>query len=141
MKYYALILFALSIIFSACSKKENAKLEAFSPEAFAYNMGDSSEVDATTRVKGFVQQQENGLYKAELSYEVDIVTPSKDTVKSLVSRVVDRSKKEKMSDTSLEAQFDLGSNYKDGKYILIYRIKDMKSGESTTSTASFDLGN
>ncbi len=141
MKYYALILFALSIIFSACSKKENAKLEAFSPEAFAYNMGDSSEVDATTRVKGFVQQQENGLYKAELSFEVDIVTPSKDTVKSLVSRVVDRSKKEKMSDTSLEAQFDLGSNYKDGKYILIYRIKDMKSGESTTSTASFDLGN
>lgn len=141
MKYYALILFAFSIIFSACSKKEDAKLEAFSPEAFAYNMGDSSEVDATTRVKGFVQQQENGLFKAELSYDVDIVTPSKDTVKSLVRRVVDRSKKEKMSDTPLEAQFDLGSNYKNGKYTLIYRIKDMKSGNLTTSTASFDLEN
>lgn len=141
MKYYALILFALPFLFSACSKKEEAKLEAFSPEAFAYNMGDSSEVDATTRIKGFVQQQENGLYKAELLYEIDIVTPSKDTVKSLLSRVVDRSKKEKMSDTSLEAQFDLDSKYKNGKYTLIYRIKDMKSGKSTTSTASFDLGN
>lgn len=141
MKYYILILFTLSFVFSACSKKEEIKLEAFSPEAFAYNMGDSSEVDATTRVKGFVQQEENGLYKAEISYEVDIVTPSKDTVKSLLSRVVDRSKKERMSDTSLEAQFDLGSNYKNGKYILIYRIKDVKSGKTTTSIASFDLGN
>ena len=141
MKYYILISFALLFVFSSCSKKEAGKLEAFSPEAFAYNMGDSSEVDATTRVKGFVQQQENGLYKAELSYEVDIVTPSMDTVKSLLSRVVDRSKKERMSDTSLEAQFDLGSNYKNGKYILIYRIKDVKSGKTTTSIASFDLGN
>ncbi len=141
MKYYILILFTLSFVFSACSKKEEIKLEAFSPEAFAYNMGDSSEVDATTRVKGFVQQEENGLYKAEISYEVDIVTPSKDTVKSLLSRVVDRSKKEKMSDTSLEAQFDLGSNYKNGKYTLIYRIKDMKSGNATTSITNFDLGN
>ncbi len=140
MKYAALFLFFLALLFSACSKKNEAKLEAFSPEAFAYNMGDSSEVDATTRVKGFVQIQENGMYKAALSYQVDIVTPAKDTVKSLMTRVVDRSSKEKMSDTPLEAQFDLDSTYKNGNYTLIYRIKDVNSGQTAVSKAAFNVG-
>jgi ABC-type uncharacterized transport system auxiliary subunit len=141
MKYAVMFLLAFAFVFSACSKKTETKLEAFSPEAFAYNMGDSSEVDATTRVKGFEQQQENGLYKATIAYEIDLVTPAKDTIKSLLSRVVDRSKKEKMTDTPLEAQFDLDSTYKNGNYNLIYRIKDVNSGQTATSTASFDLGN
>jgi len=140
MKYAVLFLFSFALLFSACSKKKESKLEAFSPEAFAYNMGDSSEVDATTRVKGFVQNQENGLYKATLAYNVDIVTPAKDTVKSVLVRVVDKSAKEKMSDAPLEAQFDLDSTYKNGNYILIYRIKDVNSGQTAVSTATFDLG-
>ncbi|MHB1687005.1 MAG: hypothetical protein ACYCVH_06510 [Ignavibacteriaceae bacterium] len=140
MKYAILFSLAFAFVFSACSKKEEIKLEAFSPEAFAYNMGDSSEVDATTRVKGFVQRQENGLYKATIAYDIDLVTPAKDTVKSLLSRVVDRSKNERMSDTPLEAQFNLDSTYKKGNYTLIYRIKDVNSGQTAISTAAFDLG-
>ncbi len=140
MKLALLILSALMFIFYSCSKKEEVKLTAFSSEAFAYNMGDSSEVDATTRVKGFQQDEKNGSYYATLSYDVDLITPKGDTVKSIISRVEDKIHKEKMTDTQLEAQFDIDSTYKNGKYKILFRIKDALSGKTTTSESNFSLG-
>jgi hypothetical protein len=138
-----LVLFSIAlVIFMGCSKKaEVANLTAFSTEAFAYGMGDSSEVDATTRVKGFQQDQKNNMYYSTLSYDIDLISPKGDTVKSIVTRVVDKSSKEKLSDTQLDAQFNVGPSFIKGKYILIFRIKDAVSGAATISTASFDLGN
>ena len=141
MKIAAGFLLVMMIFFSACSKKqEDVKLTAFSTEAFAYGMGDSSEVDGTTRVKGFQQDEKNGFYSATLAYDIDLVTPKGDTVKSISSRVVDKTQKEKMSDTQLDAQFDLGPAYKNGKYKLIYRITDKLSGRTAVASADFDLG-
>ncbi len=141
MKYAAGVLIIFMILFSACSKKQDdVKLTAFSTEAFAYGMGDSSEVDGTTQVKGFQQDQKNGFYTATLSYDIDLVTPKGDTLKSISSRVVDKKQKERMSDTQLDAQFDLGPSYKKGKYKLIYRITDKLSGKTTSTVADFDLG-
>ncbi len=140
MKFSVFILSALMLIFYSCSKKEEAKLTAFSTEAFAYNMGDSSEVDATTQVKGFQQEKKNGSYYATLSYDVDLITPKGDTVKSIVSKVVDKIHKEEMMDAQLDAQFDIDSTYKNGKYKVLFRIKDALSGKVATSTANFNLG-
>lgn len=140
MKRLLVLMSAVLIIFAGCSKKADVKLTAFSTEAFAYGMGDSSEVDATTRVKGFQQDQKGGLYFSTLSYDIDIVTSKGDTVKSIVSRVVDKSSKEKLSDTQLDTQFDVGPNFVKGKYVLIFRIKDALSGAATFTTANFDLG-
>ncbi len=141
MKSAALLLSVMMIVFSACTKKQDdTKLTAFSTEAFAYGMDDSSEVDGTTRVKGFRQEQKNNLYTATLAYDIDLVTPKGDTVKSLITRVVDKSQKEKMSDTQLDAQFNLDSAYAKGKYKIIYRIKDVLSNQTTTASADFDLG-
>ena len=141
MKYIAGVLLAITIFLSACSKKQDdVKLTAYSTEAFAYGMGDSSEVDGTTQVKGFQQDQKNGFYSATLFYDIDLVTPKGDTVKSITSRIVDKRQKEKMSDTQLDAQFDLGSVYKKGNYKLIYRITDKLSGKTATASADFDLG-
>jgi hypothetical protein len=141
MKALLILFSAVLIIFTGCSKKEEEKLTAFSTEAFAYGMSDSSEVDATTHVKGFHQDQRNSLYFSTLSYNVDIVTPKGDTVKSVVSRVADKSSKEKLQDTQLDIQFNLGSGFTKGKYKLIFRIKDVLSGTTTSSSANFDLGN
>jgi uncharacterized lipoprotein NlpE involved in copper resistance len=142
MKKVLVLLSAALLILIGCSKKEKeVKLTAFSTEAFAYGMGDSSEVDATTRVKGFQQDQKNNLYSSTLSYDIDIVTPKGDTVKSLVSRVVDKSSKEKLSDTQLDTQFIVGSKFSKGKYKLVFRIKDASSGAITSTTANFELGN
>jgi ribosomal protein L31 len=141
MKYTLLILSALMFLFYSCSKKEDVKLTAFSSEAFAYNMGDSSEVDATTRVKGFKQEEKKDGYYATLAYDVDLITPKGDTVKSIISKVVDKIHKEKMTDTQLEAQFDIDSTYKNGNYKVLFRIKDALSGKTTTSVSNFSLGN
>jgi len=140
MKYLTIFMIAALIIFAGCSKKQDIKLTAFSTEAFAYGMGDSSEVDATTRVKGFQQDQKNGMYLATFTYDIDIVTAKGDTIKSIVSRVVDKSSKEKLSDTQLDTQFDVGPSFIKGKYTLIFRIKDALSGAATFTTADFDLG-
>lgn len=140
MKQAVAFIFIAALIFSACSKKETSKLEAFSSEAFAYQMGDSSEVDATTRVKGFVQDEKNGMYYATLGYDIDLVTPKGDTVKSIISKVVDKSNGEKMSEFPLDIQFDLDSTYSAGKYELVIRIKDAKSGNSAVTSAGFTVG-
>jgi len=129
-----------SLLSNIFSKKQELKLTAFSSEAFAYGMGDSSEVDGTTRVKGFQQNQQNGFYMATLAYNIDLVTPSGDTVKSITSRVVDKRQKEKMGDAQLDTQFDLGPAYKKGKYKLIYNITDKLSGKTAVASADFDLG-
>ena len=92
-------------------------------------------------LKGFQQDQKNNLYSSTFSYDIDLVTPKGDTVKSIVSRVVDKSSKEKLSDTQLDTQFNVGPNFIKGKYKLIFRIKDALSGAVTSSTANFDLGN
>ncbi len=140
MKQAAAFIFIAALLFSACSKKENLKLEAFSSEAFAYQMGDSSEVDATTRVKGFAQKEKDGMYSATLSYDIDLVTPKGNTIKSIISKVVDKSQKEKFSEIPIDIQFDLDSTYAKGKYKLIIRIKDASTNETAVSSAGFSVG-
>lgn len=139
MKKLIVILFCTTIFYS-CSKEEPVKIEAFSPEAFAYDIGEGWEVDATTRVKGFVQNEKEGKYRATLAYDVDLVTPKGDTVKSLISKVEDKTDdKERMTDVSLEAQIPLDSTYALGNYKILFRIKDVLSNQTATSTASFKL--
>jgi hypothetical protein len=141
MKFFIVFVSALLIMFTGCSKKtEEVKISSFSTEAFAYGMGDSSEVDATTRVKGFQQDQKNNMYSSTLSYDIDLVTPKGDTIKSIISRVVDKTSKEKLSDTQLDAQFDVGPDFVKGKYKLIFRIKDALSGAAASSSTNFDIG-
>lgn len=140
MKRFALIIFSLFLVVSGCSKKQETKLEAFSPAAFAYEMGDSSEVDATVRVKGFQLNESNGMFTATLGYDIDLVTEKGDTIRSLISKVLDKSEKERFTETPIEIQFDLGPQFAKGKYQLIFRIKDAQSGQTATSSANFNIG-
>ena len=139
MKYLLISSLIFLFVFSSCSKKEETKLEAFSPEAFAYDVGDQFEVNASTRVKGFKQNEENKKFKASLSYDIDIVKPDGDTIKSMITRVEDKINDEKMTDVPLEIQFNLDSTYDLGKYKLIFQIKDVNSEGKASSTANFEL--
>ena len=139
MKYLLLTFILFLFLFNACNKKEEAKLSAYNATAFAYDLGNSWEVDATTRVKGFTQKEENNMFSASLAYDINLVTPKNDTIKSLISKVVDKSDKEKMSDTGLEAQFDLDSTYIDGQYSVIFNVRDVFSGAASSSSAEFKL--
>ncbi len=139
MKFSFIASALIILLVAGCGKKEETKLTAYNSEAFAYDIGGSWEVNATTRIKGFKQEEENGKYKATLSYDLDIVTPQNDTLKSIISKVSDKIENEKMSDTSLEAQFDLDSTYASGEYKIIFNVKDAATGASAVTFAAFKL--
>jgi len=130
--------FCLVLLIGSCAKEEK-KLEVFNAEAFAYDLGDSWEVDASTRVKGFKQTETDNKFKATLSYDIDLVKPAGDTVKSLISRTEDKVNDEEAMDVPVEIQFDLDSTYKDGDYKVIFNIKDAETGQSASASAPFSL--
>jgi hypothetical protein len=140
MKYSFIIFILLVLLFDACSKKKEEKLKVYNTTAFAYDLGDKSwEVDASARVKGFTQTDEGNMYKASLAYEINLVTPKNDTIKSLISKVVDKSEKESMSDTDLEAQFDLDSTYSYGIYKILWNVKDVPTSDTASAITNFTL--
>lgn len=139
MKYFLSIFFIYILFLSGCGKKEETQLEAFNAEAFAYDLGESWEVNSTTRVKGFFQKEENGTFSALLSYDIDLVTATGDTIKSLISRTEDKMKNEKMSDVDLETQFELDSTYIEGNYKVIFNVKDINTQQTARSSAEFVL--
>ncbi len=136
MKKIFLIFFAIILIIS-CSKKE-VKFEAFSPESFAYDLGDGvAEVNASVRVKGFTLTENNKNYSASINFDVDLVKPDSSVVKEIFKDVKTKTESEPINDIGLEAQFDLDSTYIDGDYKLVFNIKDNNSNQ--TLVAKVDL--
>jgi hypothetical protein len=134
-------LILIGFVIHSCSKEGPVKVEAFSSEAFAFDLGDIWEVNASTIVKGFVQEREEDNYLATIAYDIDLITPDADTIKSLISRVEDKIHHERIIDIKLEAQFELDSNYSEGDYTIVFNVKDANSGQSAVTTASFTLIN
>ena len=133
-----LSLILLTLIIFSCSKKEEEKFEAFSPEAFAYDIGDSWEVNATVNVKGFVKKETGEEFSASFDYTVDVVGPdslSKDSIFIDSKDVIEN----ELTDVQLEAQFELDYNSPQGLYKIIFNVKDNNSGKVTTAQADFEL--
>jgi hypothetical protein len=122
----------------SCSKKEEVKFEAFSPEAFAYDIGDSWEINATVNVKGFVKKEVGDELSALLGFSVDIIDPDSVETKDIFIDSKEITSKE-LIDVQLEAQFELDYNSPDGLYKIIFHITDKNSGETITAEAEFEL--
>ncbi len=138
MKKVILVLVALLIVIS-CSKKD-VKFEAFSAEAFAFDLGDgTAEVNATVRVKGFTQTEKDDIYKAAIAYDVDLIKPDSSVSKSVFKFVQNDEGQEPISDIALEAQFSLDSSYTEGTYTLAFNITDKNSENKTEAKVNFDL--
>ena len=135
-----LFLLFLVIIISGCSKKEE-KLELFSAEAFAYSMDNGWELDATCRVKGFEQKEENDKYKAKLSFTVDLQTPDGKLLLDVKEGLIDKTAKERIIDLPVETQVQLDSVYKAGRYLVIFNVKDSFTSKSVSIKKEFDLTN
>jgi hypothetical protein len=134
-----IVFFILGLILTfSCSKKEEVKFEAFSPEAFAYDIGDSWEVNATINVKGFKKIETGEEYSVSLNYKVDLITPDGDTTKNIFSDTKEVQEKE-IDDVQLEAQFELDYSSVKGKYKIIFNITDNNSGKSISSAVEFEL--
>ena len=138
MKKIFFVLVSLLIIIS-CSKKD-VKFEAFSAEAFAFDIGDgTAEVNATVRIKGFTQTEKDDIYKAAVAYDVDLIKPDSSISKSVFKFVQNDEGQEPISDIALEAQFSLDSSYTEGTYTLVFNITDKNSENKTESKVNFDL--
>ncbi|MBK7632067.1 MAG: hypothetical protein IPJ23_15425 [Ignavibacteriales bacterium] len=134
--FLALVTLLITI---SCSKNE-VKFEAFSAEAFAYDIGDGiAEVNATVRVKGFTQTEKDDNYSAAVAYEVNLLKPDSTEIKSVFKYVQNAQKNEPISDIALESQFTLDSTYMAGTYTLIYKIEDKNSDNKLESKVNFDL--
>ena len=138
MKYLFILLFT-SIFFAGCSKDEAPRLEAYNAEAFAYDIGGSWEVNASARVKGFNQVEQNEKFSVSLSYDIDVITPGGDTLKSLITRVEEKESNEQLTDLPLEVQFELDSTYAAGKYVLVFHINEPETGSTASTAAAFEL--
>ncbi|MEO8231027.1 MAG: hypothetical protein ABI638_02010 [Ignavibacteriota bacterium] len=138
MKKVFLIIISLFVIV-ACSKKD-VKFEAFSAEAFAYDIGEGiAEVNATVRVKGFTQTEKDNNYNAAVAYDVDLLKPDSTIRKSVFKFVQKANNSEPISDIALEIQFNLDSTYQAGTYTLVYKITDKNSDNTLESKVNFDL--
>jgi hypothetical protein len=139
MKKNTILLFCILLLVNSCEKEET-KLETFNPEAFAYDLGGSWEVNATINVKGFEQRDGSGdTFEASISYSADIKNPGGKTVENLYSDKLNISAQEEIIDIPLEVQFELDSTYSFGKYIIIFNITDSYSQKSVTGFAEFNL--
>lgn len=141
MKLPFILSILFSFIFISCGGDDSAEqLNAYNAEAFAYDIGGGSwEVNASSRVKGFQQKEENSKFSIHLSYTADMVKTAGDTVKNLYEGEIKKTEYESFMDVPLEAQFELDSLYIPGEYEIIFRVKDELTGKTSTSTAKFKL--
>jgi hypothetical protein len=136
--YRVITLISLISLIVGCGKKEEVKFEAFSPEAFAYDIGDSWEINATVNIKGFEKKEVGDELSTSLDFSVDIIDPDGVLTKDIFIDSKDVTSKE-LIDVQLEAQFELDYNSPDGLYKIIFNITDNYSGEIVSAEAEFEL--
>lgn len=130
-----ILLFSLS----ACKNKPEPKLELFNPQAFAFDIGDSWEVNATVNAKGFLQNEKNNEFNIKLSYFVDMITPEQDTLKKIFVDTLSSIQKNEFIDIPLEAQIELDSTFEAGKYKLLFNVTDEYSKQKKYIDVVFNL--
>ncbi|HEY6627213.1 MAG TPA: hypothetical protein VIZ21_09670 [Ignavibacteriaceae bacterium] len=133
-----LYIFFFILITISCSKKEEVKFEAFSPEAFAYDIGDSWEINATVNVKGFEKKEVGDELSTSLGFSVDVIDPEGAESIDVFFDSKEVTSKE-LIDVQLEAQFELDYNSPDGLYKIVFHITDKYSGKIVKAEAEFEL--
>jgi hypothetical protein len=133
-----LLIFAISLVVVSCSEKEAVKFEAFSPEAFAYDIGDSWEINSTVNVKGFVKKEVGDEFSVSLEFTIDMIGPDSLAVTNIFGDSKDVTSGELIY-VQLEAQFELDYNSPEGLYKITYNVTDNNSGEVTSAQTVFEL--
>jgi len=129
----------LLITLFACNSKPEPNLQLFSPEAFAFDVGGSWEVNASVNAKGFEQKEENNKYLLSLSYAVDLITSENDTLKNISQNKIEEQQETEFGDIPIETQIELDSTFSLGNYKLIFSITDELSKQNKITEVNFSL--
>ena len=89
-------------------------------------------------MRGFEKVERDDENFVSLSYSIDLINPDGDSTKNIFSDLKEVTEKE-INDVQLEAQFELDKTSVQGKYNLLFKIKDNKSGKTTSAEAEFEL--
>ena len=130
----------LLIGFWACGGRPDPNLQLANPEAFAFDLGESWEVNASVSALGFAQEENDDQYSIKLSYFVDMVTPAADTLREIYDDFLDADDEEEFMDVILEAQLEIDSSFGEGTYKLIFNVKDEYSQQTRSVSVDFNLG-
>jgi hypothetical protein len=126
------------VSFVACSK-DKEPLELSSAEAFAFSLEPGWELNASVRVKNFIQEKEGDIYQVKLSYNIDLLLPSGERIENIDTGIIDESSEEEMQDLPIEMQLELTDAYKLGTYSLIFSVTDDYTSENDTLVKPFIL--
>jgi hypothetical protein len=128
----------VSLFMFGCSEEEKV-LEVMNTEAFAFKLNGGWELNATAQVKGLELTEEEGNYSAKLSYSIDLVPPSSDTLREIDYGLIDLNNEEEIMDAPIEVQIEFDSTFAEGQYSVIFRITDDLSGQEVTASEQFQL--
>lgn len=134
MRYILLI-----TILWACSGRPDPNLILSNPEAFAFDLGNSWEINASVKATGFTQLEKEDEYSISLSYSVDLILPNQDSLCSIYNESVEEQDIEEFMDIILEAQFEVDSTFGEGSYKLIFYVTDEFSKQSRSIAIDFNL--
>jgi len=137
MKKLIILVLLFSLI--ACNSKPKPNLQLFSPEAFAFNIGDAWEVNASVNAKGFEQKENNNNFDIKLLFTVDLITPEKDTLRKIFSDSLASNQKNEFIDVPIEAQIELDTTFSIGNYKLIFEVLDKYSKQKKSAEVNFNL--
>ena len=140
MKTKTLIIL-IFLLFFACSEEEVLKLEVYSPEAFAFQLDESWELNASVQVKSFMQEELENSYTSKLSYYVNLTTPSGELLEEVDYGLVNKSNDEKMTDLQVDIQIVLDSSFKAGEYEIEIYVLDDLAGQKESAKTTFELSN
>jgi hypothetical protein len=129
----------LLLSFWACSSRPEPNLQLSNPDAFAFDLGDSWEVNASVKATGFAQVEKDDDYLAKLSFSVDLITPNSDSLSAVFNEIVDEKDIEEFSDFILEAQIEVDNAFGLGDYKLVFNVKDEYSDQTKSISVDFNL--
>lgn len=141
MKNYKIIYVILFALFFISCSEEEKKLEVYNAEAFAFQLEEEWELNATAQIKGFKQVEENQNYVAKLSYYTNLVTPSGDLLEEVDYGMIDKENGEELTDIQLEIQLVMDSSFTEGEYALQIIVNDDLTEQQATTEVKFNLSN
>ena len=135
------LLLLITILLTAACSKDERNLETFSPEAFAYDLGDKWEVNAMVNVRGFEQKErdDSKSFEASIIVAADVKPPKGSIISGVFTDTVNISRHEEILDIPIDVQFELDSTYILGRYQIAIHITDDFSKKDITTTVEFEL--
>ncbi|MBN2572909.1 MAG: hypothetical protein JXA68_12330 [Ignavibacteriales bacterium] len=137
MKNIYLFAIVLLTFLLGCSREE--KYEVFSSEAFAYKLEEGWELNTSAHVKDFVLKEENEIYTCDLTYYIDIQTPSGITIAKADTGLIQESSGDEIDEVAIDIQMELDDGFEEGTYKVVYFVVDKNNNQLVTDTTTFDL--